>query len=208
MSASLLRALTLALCLLGLAACAARDGPGSAPAATMPQLAPAGQSVRLSADGRTILFQADVTYGTAQALLRLIKANPQVRAIHLTSNGGLVEPALLVANAIQLRRATTYVPSICVSACTFLFLGGEERYLAPGAALGFHQAWRTVADRDNSLVRMNEKIRARFAAREVEASFVQRAITTPSSQLWYPTASELETAGVIHGVRSAAELPQ
>jgi hypothetical protein len=83
----------------------------------------------------------------------------------------------------------------------------SQRYLAPGAALGFHQAWRKVADRDNSLTLMNEKIRARFEARAIEAAFVRRATTTPSSTLWYPTDDELEAAGVIDGVRRADELP-
>jgi hypothetical protein len=202
----LFRGLALGLALLAAAGCAQQSTRGST--ATRSEPAAPVQEVRLLPDGRTIVFQADITYGTAKELLRLIKANPQVREIHLTSNGGLVEPALLVANAIQLRRATTFVPTNCVSACTFLFLGGEQRYLAPGAALGFHQAWRKVADRDNSLAQMNEKIRVRFEARAIEAGFVQRAMTTPSSTLWYPTADELESAGVIDGVRSASELPE
>jgi hypothetical protein len=203
----LLRGFALALALLAAGGCATQETRGTTTTTLSKQEAPR-QQVRLLPDGHAIVFQADITYGSAKELLRLIKANPQVREIHLTSNGGLVEPALLVANAIQLRRATTFVPTSCVSACTFLFLGGEQRYLAPGAALGFHQAWRKVADQDNSLVRMNEKIRARFAARQIDAGFVQRATTTPSATLWYPSSDELEAAGVIDGVRSAGELPE
>jgi hypothetical protein len=167
-----------------------------------------GRSVRLSADAHTIIFHGDITYGTAQELLRLIKANPSVKAIELTSNGGLAEPALLVANAIQLRRATTYVPSTCVSACTFLFLGGQQRYLGPGAALGFHRAWQNIAGTAGDVQRMNAEIRERFAERGVAQEFVDRVLATPGEKLWYPTPSELQAAGVIDGVASAGELPR
>jgi hypothetical protein len=170
--------------------------------------AAAGRLVQLSTDGRTILFRGDITYGTAQELLRLIKANPGVREIHLTSNGGLVEPALLVANAIQLRRATTFVPTTCVSACTVLFLGGQQRYLAPGAALGFHRAWQSTATLDGSVQRVNAEVRARFAERGIADAFVDQAMATPGEQLWYPSPEELQAAGVIDGVSGAALLPR
>src|SRR5262249_20264992 len=126
----ILRALCLVLALLA-TACVSNGGRSGVKAAIADSEA-SGHLVQLSADKNTVIFRGDITYGTAQELLQLIKANPTVKEIYLTSNGGLAEPALLVANAIQLRRATTFVPSTCVSACTFLFLGGQHRYLAPG----------------------------------------------------------------------------
>ena len=113
-----------------------------------------------------------------------------------------------MANAIQLRRATTFVPTTCVSACTFLFLGGQQRYLAPGAALGFHRAWQAMAGNDGNVQRMNREIRARFAERGIAEDFVQRAMATPGEQLWYPSPAELEAAGVIDGVATAGQLPR
>lgn len=202
-----LRGLCLALALLA-AGCVSGSAGKTGLRAAVADAGASGHLVQLSGDGRTIVFRGDITYGTAQELLRLIKANPAVREIHLTSNGGLVEPALLVANAIQLRRATTFVPTTCVSACTFLFLGGQQRYLAPGAALGFHRAWQNMPGSGGNVQRMNLEIRARFAERGIAEDFVQRAMATPGEQLWYPSAAELQAAGVIDGVAAAGQLPK
>jgi hypothetical protein len=203
----LLRGLCIVLTLLA-AGCVAGSAGRTGLKAAVADAAASGHLVQLSADARSIAFRGDITYGTAQELLRLIKANPSVSEIQLTSNGGLVEPALLVANAIQLRRATTYVPSTCVSACTFLFLGGQQRYLAPGAALGFHRAWQNMPGSDANVQRMNAEIRARFAERGIAQDFVQRAMATPGEQLWYPSPAELQAAGVIDGVAAAGQVPK
>ncbi|HKY94470.1 MAG TPA: hypothetical protein VJL84_04150 [Kiloniellales bacterium] len=203
----LLRGLCLLVALLA-GACVSGSTAKTGLMAAVGDAAAAGRMVQLSADGRTIHFRGDVTYGTAQELLRLIKANPAVHEVHLTSNGGMVEPALLVANAIQLRRATTFVPTTCVSACTFLFLGGQQRYLAPGAALGFHRAWQSEPAFDGDVQRVNAEIRVRFAERGIDDAFVERAMATPGEQLWYPSPEELQAAGVIDGVSSAALLPR
>ncbi len=203
---SLLRGLVLVLVLL--ATCYASKGGLIGVQAAIADADASGRLVQLSADKSTIIFRGDITYGTAQELLQLIRANPSVKEISLTSNGGLAEPALLVANAIQLRRATTFVPSTCVSACTFLFLGGQQRYLAPGAALGFHRAWQNLAGNAGDVQRMNAEIRARFAERGVSEDFVQRAMSTPGEQLWYPSPGELQAAGVIDGIASAGQVPK
>jgi hypothetical protein len=149
----------------------------------------------------TVIFRGDVTYGTTKQLLDLIKQNPTVTTVVLTSDGGFVHPALIVANALQLRGATTFVPTECVSACTLLFLGGETRYLAPGAKLGFHRAWRNLDEpEDRSTQMTNEEIRQRLIERGVSAAFADQVLATPGSEIWYPTADEMLEAGVIDAV--------
>jgi len=205
--AATFRALALLLAFAA-AACVTQGKAGSGTTAAVADAAAGGRTVRLAEGGRTIVFRGDITYGTAQELLRLIKANPAVSTIQLTSNGGLAEPALLVANAIQLRRATTYAEGTCASACTFLFLGGQQRYIAPGAALGFHRAWQNLPGSDGTLQRLNAEIRARFAERGIAQPFVERVMATPADKLWYPSVEELEAAGVIDGVAGAGQLPR
>lgn len=169
----------------------------------LPSLAPAQEI------GDTVVFRGDVTYGTTKALLDLIKQHPQVTTVILTSDGGYVHPALVVANALQLRGATTFVPSECVSACTLLFLGGETRYLAPGAKLGFHRAWRNLDEpEDRSTQMTNEEIRRRLLERGVSAAFAEQVLATPSTEIWYPTPEEMLDAGVIDGVLTQEQLPR
>lgn len=165
--------------------------------------------VTLREGGRVVALDGDVTYGTAKELLRLIKENPQVSEIHLTSDGGLVHPALAVANAIQLRRATVFVPESCISACTLLFLGGARRYVAPEAELGFHRAFSNLDAPETAGTRLtNEQIRRRLLERGVSADFAAHVLATPGSEVWYPTTEEMIAAGVVHAVATAGALPQ
>lgn len=163
---------------------------------------PAGHQATLLPGGTTIAFRGDITFGSAQALLTLVRANPQVDQVRLASDGGYVHPALLVANALQLRGATTVVEGSCLSACTVLFVGGKRRYLVEGGALGFHRAWRDEEEEQESreTEATNQELRARFIARGVAPAFADRVLATPGSEMWYPTQQELLAAGVIDAV--------
>jgi hypothetical protein len=199
------RALACLLALLLLAGCASRPDHGASASRTV-----GGASyVSLLPDGRTVIFRGYVTYGTTKELLRLVKENPQVMEVHLTSDGGYVQPALIVANALQLRGVTTFVPKECASACTLLFLGGAARYVAPGAKLGFHRAWRDRDKPDDPATNpTNEQIRQRLLERGVSAAFAGRVVTTPADRLWYPSPEEMLAAGVITSVLSQDALPR
>jgi hypothetical protein len=202
-----MRLSVLFLTLFSLAACKADGGSDSTAAAVSP-LTSTSTMVRL-AGPHTVIFRGDVTYGTTKALLQLIKEHPEVTVVHLTSDGGYVHPALVVANALQLRGATTFVPSECVSACTLLFLGGETRYLAPDAKLGFHRAWRNLDEPEDRGTQMtNEEIRRRLVERGVTAAFAEQVLATPSTEVWYPTSQEMIEAGVIDGVLTQEQLRQ
>jgi len=170
---------------------------------------PSAHQATLLPDGATIAFRGDITYGSARALLALVRANPEVDQVRLESDGGYVHPALLVANALQLRGATTLVETSCLSACTVLFVGGKRRYLAEGGELGFHRAWRDAEEEAESLetAETNQELRARFIARGVAPAFADRVLATPGSEMWYPTQQELLAAGVIDAVLPKGKMP-
>lgn len=199
------RALACLLALLLLAGCGARGMHDTAASTTVS----GANYVALLPDGRTVIFRGHITYGATKELLRLVKENPGVMEVHLTSGGGYVQPALIVANALQLRGVTTFVPKECTSACTLLFLGGAERYIAPGAKLGFHRAWRNRdKPNDPDTHPTNETIRQRMLERGVTAAFAGRVVTTPADRLWYPSPEEMLAAGVITGVLRQDALPK
>lgn len=130
-------------------------------------------------------------FSHAYLVYDLLAANPQASMIHLNSPGGSVNEARAVQRAIAERGLSTYVSSVCASACTIAFMGGRQRYLAPGARLGFHGVSGDDAEE------WNEGLRRGLIARGVEPWFADK---TTSDTMWWPSTQELLDANVITGV--------
>jgi hypothetical protein len=152
-------------------------------------------AIRVLPGGTEIEISGSVSWAVPQNLTAVLAGAPDVRAVRLESPGGYVQPALAVADIIRARGLDTYVGRFCASACTLAFLGGQHRYLAPGARLGFHQAHApNVAQ-----TRVDPIMRQAYDAAGVPSSFIDHVLRTPSQALWFPTQDELRQAGVTSG---------
>src|SRR5438445_484909 len=96
--------------------------------------------IRLLRDGTELEMVGEVTREAAAEIATMLAQNPKITVMQLTSEGGEMAAAFRLVTQVQDRALTTYVPSMCVSACTLVFLSGRERYISPEAKLGFHQA--------------------------------------------------------------------
>ena len=151
--------------------------------------------LELGPGGRDIRLSGELTDGVAARLARLLKANPGVERIHLTSEGGLVDEGEAIGEAIAARHLVTFVPDYCVSACTLAFVRGRERLILPGSRLGFHAPYETDGfGRDVQTDSAPE--RAAYIAAGIAAEFVDVALGVSSDDLWIPGADKLLSAGV------------
>jgi len=163
-------------------------------------------TISVLANGTEMEYSGRVGFGASAALRSALNANPRVTVLHLNSNGGSVGDARQLQYLIRDRGLTTVVDSHCLSACALVFLGGQERYLAPGAKLGFHREKAVGAS--PAEVNMFEETDAQFMlALGISSSFVDRAFSTPSSAMWVPTVDELKAAHVIADVSTKCETP-
>lgn len=197
--------LLLAAALLSAAALLAAGRPAALAASP-----PSDAQILLQPDGRTLVFRGEITYGSAQTLLQTVRGNPAVKVLVLESIGGYIKPALQIATALQLRGATTYVETHCLSACTMLFLAGKKRVIAPDATLGFHRAWREEKDEkklSHDTQATNAVLLDRLLQRGVDDDFAERVLATPGTDMWYPTQQELLENGVITAVLRTGEKP-
>jgi len=96
-------------------------------------------AIRLLPGGTEVEFVGAITWGSAGELGKLLETHPEIRVIHLNSQGGRMPEADALRNLIQQHGLTTYTSGSCSSGCTVAFLGGRERWLGEGARLGFHQ---------------------------------------------------------------------
>ena len=151
--------------------------------------------VRVLFDGAVIEISGSFSWALPQTFQAVLASTPGAQVVQFESPGGHVVPALEIAALIRERGLATYVGRFCASACTVAFLGGRERWLAPDARLGFHQAHAPgmAAEQTNAFMT------AAYERLAVPRPFIARVLATPPTSLWYPTRDELRAAGFTTG---------
>jgi len=95
-----------------------------------------------------VLLHGEINSRTPLAFSRLVQALPSVERVLLSSPGGNVYAAILVAREVDRLGLSTIIPNDadCFSACAFIYLAGHERISS--GRLGVHQ----VSSQDPDLV--------------------------------------------------------
>jgi hypothetical protein len=159
----------------------------------------APHEIHLIDAGLALEFSGGMGPGSAEELNKMLNDNPAVQVLHLNSPGGLVGEARMMFGLIQHRQLITTSDRYCFSACTLAFLAGRQRYLAPGARLGFHSESSDFAD--ESHVEAFEGVdKQTMLSLGIPSDFIDKAFATPKDQIWIPKISQLEDARFIDGV--------
>ncbi|WP_158255411.1 GYF domain-containing protein [Rhodopseudomonas palustris] len=147
-------------------------------------------------DGRELELVGGITFGAAKDLESFADALSSLKTVRLTSNGGRISEAARIAAQIRKRGLNTYVPTYCVSACTIAFLGGQQRLVGTSAKLGFHQPdFPGISAEDRrELIAEEER---RLTSLGVSPAFARKVNSTPPSDMWFPTLSELKSGGLV-----------
>ena len=156
-------------------------------------------TVTLSPDGTALNVEGAYGTGSADTVRRALDQHPSVRRIVLAGPGGRIGTAFEINRMIRNRRLATRVESGCASACTIAFLGGNDRSIAPGGRLGFHQGSFPGLG-PNDLYESNRDMRRFLVASGVTPEFAQRVIDTPPDEIWTPTPQELLAGRVVQRV--------
>ncbi|MBW0005389.1 MAG: hypothetical protein JO216_18095 [Hyphomicrobiales bacterium] len=156
-------------------------------------------ALRIMRNGTELEISGGFKFGLNEDLVRLLRAAPKVRIVHLDSTGGRIGEAVTVYNTIQERKLITYVSHQCMSACTVAFVGGQQRWLYSRAQLGFH-APTFPGISAGELADATEEQREIFSAVGIDRSFVDKALSTPNNSIWLPPEDELLRSRVITNV--------
>lgn len=148
-------------------------------------------------NGNQVEFSGGIPFGATDALKNLLDTTPGVRVVQLNSSGGRVSEGDRLRQLITARGLVTYTDQTCASACVLAYMGGNERYLGPSGKLGFHQASVAGMAGRSGNREGTERFRRVLLERGVRSSFVDRALATPASNMWYPSAHELLDAHVV-----------
>ena len=156
----------------------------------------------LGTDGQVVFLMGEIDHGITKSLAAFIDKNPRVTVIVLKSRGGRPFEARGVARVIRRHRLNTLVAADCFWACTLAFIAGERQTLGSNGCLGFHgyglEGGYQVPFFD--ITQEQEIDRQAFELRGVRAAFLARIFTLTISEIWLPSATELQEAGVVHSV--------
>jgi hypothetical protein len=152
--------------------------------------------------------EAEITggfkYGLTDDFIKILRASRQIKVVHLDSVGGRVGEAIRLNGVLREQRVDTYVSNGCYSACTVAFAAGRNRFLGSGAVLGFHApAFPGMSKEELDSASIDQKrlfIKAGF-----NKTFVEKALSTPSADMWKPSADVLAAADVITGTSDGTD---
>jgi hypothetical protein len=152
----------------------------------------------------TIWLQGLIGEGSAKAVQIAFDAHPQATTVILSSRGGRTWEAERIARQVQARGLNTVIRGKCESACTYIFLAGNRRWIEDGGKIGFHQAYFPGSSVIAQQL-LNRKMGNYYFAVGLPEWFVKRTLATTSATMWYPNQDELREAHVIKPLWSASQ---
>ena len=151
---------------------------------------------RILANGRVLEFSGGITFGVAQEMQGFLAAMENVERVRLNSIGGRILEAQKMSDLIKARGLSTVVLEQCLSACTIVFLGGKERWIAQNGRLGFHQpTFRGMAEAERRLMIVQEEQRLQKFG--LSRAFAEKANNAVPASMWIPEKDELLREHVI-----------
>lgn len=180
---------------------------------------PGGARIEASADGATLYFAGEIDLAGYSAFHALAKAQRGAKRLVISSPGGEVMAARLMASIVNRQHLAVHVEHLCASACTIVLMAGADRSMGSAARIGFHQSYvaalqpppadeaadskisgnpgRAQPDADAPGLFGDAMMRRIMADAGVDTAFIDHALATPSDDMWYPAADELLAAKAI-----------
>lgn len=154
-----------------------------------------------------IHLEGNLSNGTSNKVVHLLKKYPKIEGIMLDSSGGSTYEGRALSKIISAYDINTYSSTVCYSAAATAFMGGKNRFLIRGANLGFHQpslGSKKLADAKTK--KEEEKETLIFQQHGVKKEFTDKMFNTPPDDLYFPKYSELLKQGVVHKVIFYSEI--
>jgi hypothetical protein len=133
--------------------------------------------------------------GSAEAFEAVVKANPSLRVVQIESPGGYVLEGFRMAQLIEARKLDTVSFEGCYSACTFLLVAGQTRYLGPQVKVGFHRSGRKYGPVGDGWSWADHQIARYYESRGVQREFIVRALTPSIRGIWVAPHAQMYEAG-------------
>ncbi len=149
-------------------------------------------------DGTGAEVSGSLGAGVTSEVAEVLRDMPDARTIHLNSPGGWIVEGRYLRELIKEKGLATYTSTECSSACVAPFIAGRPRTLHVDAKLGFHAMSGRGAD--PVYLRMAENAWGKeLRAKGASEGFIERALSTAATDMWYPSHRELIENHMIDG---------
>ena len=173
-------------------------------------------------DGRSLPYSISVTgpiqKGDFEQLEKLIDERPvdfffSSAVIYLDSSGGDLGEALKIGTLFKKLRSRIFVRNQCVSACFFVYVMSNVRYLTgPDGRLGVHRPYfdkskfreLTIGQAQRKYAALESEARAILQQLRVPSSIVEKMFEASSDNIYWLSESEVRSLG--HLDRALEEL--
>jgi hypothetical protein len=114
-----------------------------------------------------------------------------VIGLDLSSDGGVLEEGMLIANLARQKKLSVYVAEECDSVCAFVFFAAAKRYLAQNSRIGVHSISNSRDIEDLGSMRLTLKIARLSAKLGAPESAIGKMVTTRPSNITYLDGGDL-----------------
>jgi hypothetical protein len=121
--------------------------------------------------------------------------NPKFTLIELESPGGYVIEGMRMSKLIAGRKMDTVSFDLCASACTDLFVSGQDRYLGPDVQMGFHRSGTRYGPVGSGWNASDYQSARYLQERGTSDDFIQKALTPSIREIWWAPHKEMYTSG-------------
>ena len=150
-----------------------------------------------------LLFDGPVGPGSATAFKAMLEEHPESKVVAFNSPGGLVVPALEIADEIHKRGISTVIMegNTCFSACAFMFMAGSTRNAV--GQLGVHQISGTD---DSSVTQLAvAQIYDSLLSFGTDQRFLNIMFQTASEDMYIFSQSELDELAINRTAQTAVQ---
>jgi hypothetical protein len=152
-----------------------------------------------SSDGGEIMLIGPITLKQYNAF-RDIDNVDLLRRITINSQGGNIFAARGFHRLIVERGLNTHINTECYSACTIIFIAGQNRTANTSAIFGFHAYayHHSHTGQQIDVIAEQAKDVARFTRIQTPETFIAQIFATPANEMWHPSHAELRAANILN----------
>jgi hypothetical protein len=141
--------------------------------------------------GVVLRLRGDIKEGDFSQLKSHFRRKEAIVGFDLSSDGGILEEGLRIADLTRRKKLTVYVAGECSSACSDVFFAAAKRYFEADSKIGVHAVsnHRDIEDKGSKLLTI--KLARLWAEQGVSNSVIGKMVTTPPETITYLDRADL-----------------
>lgn len=152
-----------------------------------------------SCSGIVLRLRGDIKDGDFSQLKSYFRGKEAIVGFDLSSDGGILEEGLRIADFTRRKKLTIYVTGECDSVCADIFFAATKRYFSADSKIGVHAVsnYRDIEDAGSKLLTI--KVARLWAEQGVPSSAIGKMVTTRPEAITYLDRTDLSGLGASEG---------